>query len=113
MLCSGRRANKLEATLAEPGTDGGAIAEYRIICAFSGANGTLQAIGYSESGNAVMYDDVWTIEQARHAIEKGHRLYTVSLSTGDEADLELFGDGIRTKPDQSTDNTLDDLPRRG
>jgi hypothetical protein len=99
--------------LGSCGTDGVAIADYRIICVFQGANGSLQAVGYSESGNAVMYDDVWTIEQARHAIEKGHRLYTVSPSTGEEADVELYGDGIRTKPDQSTDNTLDDLPRRG
>jgi hypothetical protein len=60
-----------------------------------------------------MYDDVWTIEQARHAIDKGHRLYTVSASTGDQAELEVYGDGIRTKPEQSSDNTLDDLPRRG
>jgi len=60
-----------------------------------------------------MYDDVWTIEQARHAIQKGHRLYTVSPSTGAQADIELHGDTIRTKPEQSTDNTLDDLPIRG
>lgn len=60
-----------------------------------------------------MYDDVWTIEQARHAIEKGHRLYIVSPSTGAEADLEPHGDGIRTKPGQGTDNTLYDLPVRG
>lgn len=90
-----------------------AIAEYRIICVFHGANGRVQAVGYSEAGHAVMYDDVWTIEQARHAILKGHRLYTVSPSTGAQADIELHGDGIRTKPDQSTDNTLDDLPVRG
>jgi hypothetical protein len=90
-----------------------AIADYRIICVFHGANGRIQAVGYSESNQAVMYDDVWTIEQARHAIERGHRLYIVSPSTGDEADIEPFGDTIRTKPDQSTDNTLDDLPRRG
>jgi hypothetical protein len=60
-----------------------------------------------------MYDDVWTIEQARHAIERGHSLYTVSPSIGTRAELELHGDGIRTNPEQSTDNTLEDLPRRG
>lgn len=60
-----------------------------------------------------MYDDVWTIEQARQAIEKGHRLYIVSPSTGAEAELELAGDGIRTKSEQTTDNTLYDLPVRG
>ena len=90
-----------------------AIAEYRIICVFHGAKGNIQAVGYSEAGHAVMYDDVWTIEQARHAIERGHRLYTVSPSTGAQAEIELYGDTIRTKPEQSTDNTLDDLPRRG
>lgn len=96
-----------------PVKEGVAIAAYRIICVFHGANGDVRAVGYSESGHAVMYDDVWTIEQARHAIEKGHRLYTVSPSTGSAAEIELFGDGIRTKPEQSTDNTLDDLPIRG
>jgi hypothetical protein len=60
-----------------------------------------------------MYDDVWTIEQARHAIEKGHRLYVVSPSSGARAELELFGGGIRTRPEQTTDNSLDDLPVRG
>jgi hypothetical protein len=94
-------------------TRGLAIADYRIICVFHGANGHVQAVGYSESGNEVMYDDVWTIEQARHALERGHRLYTVSPSTGAEAEIEPVGDTIRTKPDQSTDNTLDDLPIRG
>lgn len=90
-----------------------AIAAYRIICAFNGANGRIRAVGYSESGHAAMYDDVWTIEQARHAIEKGNRLYTVSPTTGAAAEIEVFGDSIRTKPEQTTDNSLDDLPRRG
>ena len=40
-----------------------------------------------------MYDDLWTLEQARQAIEQGHRLYTVSPETGapaefDESDLD-------------------------
>ena len=104
----------IDSRRVEPGVkDGLAIAAYRIICVFHGANGRIRAVGYSESGHAVMYDDVWTIEQARHAIENGHRLYTVSPSTGAAAEIELFSDGIRTKPEQSTDNTLDDLPRRG
>lgn len=108
--CQGRIDSR---RLGSPDRDGLAIADYRIICVFHGANGRVQAIGYSEAGHAVMYDDVWTIEQARHAIEKGHRLYVVSPSTGAEAELELYGDGIRTKPEQSTDNTLGDLPVRG
>lgn len=112
MLC--RWAKTINSRCLDCGfNDGLAIADYRIICVFHGGNGQVQAVGYSEAGHGVMYDDVWTIEQARHAIERGHRLYIVSPSTGDEAELELYGDGIRTKPEQSTDNTLDDLPRRG
>jgi hypothetical protein len=58
-----------------------------------------------------MYDDLWTVEQARQAIEQGHRLYTISPATGARAELELDADGIRTRPDD--DHTLDDLPPCG
>jgi hypothetical protein len=57
-----------------------------------------------------MYDDTWTVEQARQAIEQGHRLYTVSPSTAKAAELEPHDGGVRTKPSQTTDNSLDDLP---
>ena len=79
------------------GTCGGgqvAIAEYRIICVARRADGHPRAVGYSENGNEVMYDDLWTIEQARDAIEQGHRLYVVSPVSGDqtEVDLESYDD---------------------
>jgi hypothetical protein len=57
-----------------------------------------------------MYDDLWTIEQAREAIQQGHRLYIVNAETGTSADLELHGDGFRTT---SADYGLDDLPPCG
>jgi hypothetical protein len=60
-----------------------------------------------------MYDGLWTVGQARQRIEQGHRLYTVSSSTGAEADLEVAPEGIRTKPNQATDRNLDDLPPCG
>jgi len=60
-----------------------------------------------------MYDDLWSVAQARQAIEEGHRLYTVSPDTGEQADLEVHGEGIRTKPDRGTDHTLEDLPPCG
>ena len=60
-----------------------------------------------------MYDGLWTVGQARERIEHGHRLYTVSPSTGDEVDLEVSAEGIRTKSGHSTDNELDDLPPCG
>ncbi len=85
-----------------------AIAEYRIVCVVRRADGALRALGYSEDGNGVMYDGTWTLGQARQALEQGHRLYTVSPSTGGRAELELQGEGI-----QSPDDTLDDLPPCG
>ena len=90
-----------------------AIAEYRVICVVRRADGHPKAVGYSANGNAVMYDDLWTIGEAREALEQGHRLYTVSPSTGAEAELEVTATGIRTKPEQTTDNNLDDLPPCG
>jgi hypothetical protein len=60
-----------------------------------------------------MYDGLWTVGQARERIEHGHRLYTVSPSTGAEADLEVSAEGIRANPGQATDNKLDDLPPCG
>ena len=46
-------------------------------------------MGYSANGNGVMYDDLWTIEQAREAVEQGHRLYVVNPTSGDRTELDL------------------------
>lgn len=89
--------------------------EYRIICLIRRDDGHLKALGYSENGNAAIYDGTWTIEEARQALYRGNRLYTVSPA-GDKADLEYTNGRIRTKPHQTTDATLEDLPdcsRRG
>jgi hypothetical protein len=75
------------------------LAEYRIICVVCGSDGRIEAVGYSESGNAIMYDGRWTLEQARHAIEEGNRLYVVSPLTGERSDLDLADSSI-----------LEDLP---
>ena len=88
------------------------IADYRIICVVRGTDGDLQGIGYAANGNAVMYDEIWTVEQAREAIEQGHRLYTLS-PTGGYGELELSEDAIRGRSDHSPRDTLDDLPRCG
>ena len=60
-----------------------------------------------------MYDDKWTLEEAREAIQQGHRLYAVSPSTGVEVEFELHEEGIRLKPGESADLDLDDLPSCG
>ena len=86
-----------------------AISEYRITCVVRRADGHVRAVGYSEDGNSVMYDDLWTLDEARHAIQQGHRLFAVSPSTGVEVELELHGEGIRA----SADLDLDDLPSCG
>ena len=67
-----------------------AISEYRITCVVRRADGHVRAVGYSEDGNSVMYDDLWTLDEARHAIQQGHRLFAVSPSTGVEAGLRLW-----------------------
>jgi hypothetical protein len=59
-----------------------------------------------------MYDDVWTVEQARQAIAEGHRLYTLS-SAGGYAEVELSDAGIQAKSDHSPGDKLDDLPTCG
>lgn len=74
------------------------MAEYRIICVVVGNEG-VETLGYSESGNGAIYDGRWTLEQARQAIEEGHRLYLVSPVTGEHADLDLTDSSI-----------LEDLP---
>jgi len=60
-----------------------------------------------------MYDDLWTLEEARHAIQQGNRLYAVSPSTGVEVEFELQGEGIRPTPGENVDLDLDDLPTCG
>jgi hypothetical protein len=66
-----------------------AIAEYRVICVVRRADGHPRAVGCSGNGNEVMYDDLWTIGQAREAIEQGHRLYVVSPTSGTRTELDL------------------------
>ena len=73
----------------------------------------MRQIGYSESGNAVMYDDLWTMQQAREALEQGNVLYVVDPSTGDRSELELHNGRIHLGAADGGDRTLDDLPPCG
>lgn len=70
-------------------------------------------MGYSADGTGLEPDDLLTLEEARHAIQQGLRLYAVSPSTGVEVELELHGEGIRARPGESADLDLDDLPTCG
>jgi len=77
-----------------------------------GDEGEVQGVGYSANGNAVMYDEVWSVDQARAAIREGNRLYTLS-SSGGYAEVELTDDGIQARSDHSAGDMLDDLPACG
>jgi hypothetical protein len=94
--------------VGEPST-----AEYRIVCVVRRADGHVRGVGYSAAGNGVRHDDFWTLEEARHAIRQGNRLYAVSPSTGAEVELELHGEGIRARSGESSGLDLDDLPSCG
>ena len=81
--------------MRRPGTCGGgevAIADYRVICVVRGADGRPQAVGCSGNGNDVMYDELWTIEEARAALEEGHRLYVGSPTSAFRVELRLESD---------------------
>lgn len=59
-----------------------------------------------------MYDEIWTVEQARNAVERGDRLYTLNASGG-YGEVELTEDGIRARSDHGAGDELDDLPSCG
>jgi Protein of unknown function (DUF3892) len=79
---------------------------YRVVCVEKDKH--IDAVGTSASGGSTA-DRRWTLAEVRQEIKGGARFYTVSPSSGDEADVELFEDTIRTDPDEVTDNNLDDL----
>ena len=86
------------------------MVEYRVVCVVRRADGHIRAVGYSADGTDVRHDDVWTLEEARHAIQQGHRLYAVSPSTGVEVELELHAEGLRPRSAEGVDLDLDALP---
>ncbi len=85
------------------------MSAYRVVCVETKEpHEGIIAVGTSDNGKTTA-NERWTVAQVRKAIKEGDRFYTVSPSTGDEADVELYGEGIRTNPDEVTDNNLDNL----
>jgi hypothetical protein len=67
------------------------------------------AVGTNDKGETVA-NNKWTVAEVREAIKRGHRFYTISLTTGGEATVELWGThGITTSADGVADNNLDNL----
>lgn len=64
------------------------------------------------------YSRTWTVKEVREALKGGDRFYTVSPSTGKEADVKADNcningctvETIRSKADAVTDNNLDNIP---
>jgi len=59
-----------------------------------------------------MYDEIWSVEQARSAVEQGHRLYVLKSGGGFD-EVELFEDGIRATSDHGAGDQLEALPPCG
>lgn len=59
-----------------------------------------------------MYDEIWTVDEARRAIEQDNRLYTLSAA-GVYGEVEIFENGIRARSDDGAGDQLDELPSCG
>jgi hypothetical protein len=93
------------------------MAAYRIVCVnkeYTHSHITLVGTGTKED----QYSRTWTVKEVREALEAGDRFYTVSPSTGKEADVRADNchvagclvETIRSKADAVTDNNLDNMP---
>jgi hypothetical protein len=91
------------------------MTDYRIVCVnreHPHRHVTDVGIG-SDAG----WNEMWTVEQARAAIRSGDRLYTISRSTGAEADVRVSDcdiDGctvhtLRSLADTIADNNLNNM----
>jgi phage terminase large subunit-like protein len=86
------------------------MSEYRVVCVETEEpHEGIIAVGTNDEGKT-RANKRWTVAKVRTAIKQGHRFYTVSASTGIEADVELYGtSGITTSADGVADNNLDNL----
>jgi len=81
------------------------MASYRIVCVEKDEH----IISVGTGDNPQQAVKRWKVADVRAAIKDGNRFYTVSPSTGKEANVELFEETIRTGADGIADNNLDNL----
>jgi hypothetical protein len=89
------------------------VADFEIVCVTKAGTSPHQHIVSVGVGSAYNKE---TVGQVRFAIGQGHRYYTVSPSTGKQADVRPFDCAcgiktIRSHPDAVTDNNLDNLQK--
>jgi Protein of unknown function (DUF3892) len=92
------------------------MAAYRIVC----VNKEYTHSHITQVGTGTKPDEysrIWTVKEVREALESGDRFYTVSASTGKEADVRADNchvngcliKTIRSTADAVTDNNLDNM----
>lgn len=86
------------------------MSEYRVVCVETEEpHEGIVAVGTNASGGTKGTARA-TVKEVREKIKLGHRVYTKSISTGIEAEVELYGTtGITTSADGVADNNLDNL----
>jgi Protein of unknown function (DUF3892) len=86
------------------------VAAYRVVCTETKEpHEGIIAVGTNASGGTKATQRA-TVKEVREKIKLGHRVYTKSISTGIEAEVELYGtSGITTSADGIADNNLDEL----
>ncbi len=93
------------------------MASYRILCVDT-EHAHRHITGVGTGKKADQRTRTWTVKEVRQALEAGDRFYTISPTTGKEADVRADNcnidgcliDTIRSKADAVTDNNLDNMP---
>jgi Protein of unknown function (DUF3892) len=93
------------------------VASYRILCVDT-EHAHRHVTKVCTGKKADRYSRTWTVEEVRDALEAGDRFYTLSPTTGKEADVtaeDCSVDGcpaetIRSKADAIMDNNLENMP---
>jgi Protein of unknown function (DUF3892) len=83
---------------------------YRVVCVETKEpHEGIIAVGTSDTGSTKA-NKRWSVKEVREELKRGVRFYTRSVSTGREAEVELYGtDSITTDADGIGDNNLDNL----
>jgi hypothetical protein len=92
------------------------MSDYRIVCVNT-EHPHRHILKVGTGTKADQYSRTWTVKEVRDALEAGDRFYTVSPSTGKEADVRADTckepnctvKTIRSKADAVTDNNLDNI----
>ena len=95
------------------------MTEYRIVCTeqepcnADTSRAHIVAVGTGNEADSA--NQRWLLSEVVAALNTGDRFYTIGTSTGKRAEVETYNCGncktthIRSNPDSTTDNNLDEL----